>query len=141
MALSNMMNNYIHRQLKNLAKLFALILINLFLLRLLLVKFKIFQVSGMSMYPTLKPGDIVISSKSSNLKPGNIAIFKETGSDLLAIKRVAYISSTGKMWLEGDNPEFSYDSRSYGEVDLNNNCYKACVVLRRQGLRINWVFL
>lgn len=45
-------------------------------------------VSGSSMYPTLKNGNLLVIDKNSNIKMGDIVIFKYNGENY--VKRVAY---------------------------------------------------
>jgi len=86
-----------------------------------------------SMAPTLLAGDWLLVDPSTGAWPrrGSIVVFREPGSDILAIKRVAArpgdrvrISAgilrlgPDEAWLLGDNGTPSFDSRRYGPVPL-----------------------
>ena len=78
-------------------------------------------VSGDSMLPSLKNGDIVffklyIEGKSE-LKPGQIIIFNHPLKNIICIKRVSVINQNNIEVL-GDNIQFSEDSNKFGL--LNN---------------------
>ena len=58
-------------------------------------------ISGMSMYPTLKPGDICyLSQERKNFDEGDIICFKESHSAELVIHRVI---SKNPLQIKGDN--------------------------------------
>jgi nickel-type superoxide dismutase maturation protease len=79
--------------------------------------FMVAKVSGSSMLPQLKPGDLILLLKTQKLKVGQIAIAKRPDRpNLLVIKRVKAVTKNG-YWLEGDNLTESDDSRIFGEVD------------------------
>jgi signal peptidase I len=83
-------------------------------------------VSGRSMEPTLTAGDLVIvdlwSYRHRQPRRGEIALFtgpRPAGAPL--VKRVAsppadHRSARREVWLLGDNPEISNDSRRFGPV-------------------------
>lgn len=83
-------------------------------------------VIGRSMLPTLHAGDIVHYS-DNDPKVGDIVIFKchasrcaptkeeELAGDTRTIKRVSNISNDCYSFL-GDNPDHSFDSRSFGPL-------------------------
>jgi len=78
-------------------------------------------VSGDSMLPSLKNGDIVffklyIEGKSE-LKPGQIIIFNHPLKNIICIKRISVINQNNIEVL-GDNIKFSEDSSKFGL--LNN---------------------
>lgn len=79
-------------------------------------------VSGISMFPTLKDGQIVLERKVRRgewIFRGDIVVAKLPQNDYLVIKRVIdIVSIEGKLyyWLEGDNKDHSVDSRTYGHV-------------------------
>ena len=74
-------------------------------------------VSGNSMLPSLKNGDIVffklyIEGKSE-LKPGQIIIFNHPLKNIICIKRISVINQNNIEVL-GDNIKFSEDSNKFG---------------------------
>lgn len=76
------------------------------------------RVSGKSMEPRIKKGRIVVGlCWFFKLKPGDIIIFRHKGID--KIKRVRSISGSSLLVL-GDNPEFSTDSRQFGDIPMGS---------------------
>jgi signal peptidase I len=90
-------------------------------------------VAEQSMVPTLLSGDWLLLDPTTDAWPrrGSVVVFREPGSNVLAIKRVAArpgdrvrISAgilhlgPDEAWLLGDNGGPSLDSRRYGPVPL-----------------------
>ncbi|HEV8063444.1 MAG TPA: S26 family signal peptidase [Acidimicrobiales bacterium] len=76
------------------------------------------QVEGLSMVPTLGPGDRILVLRTKHLAIGDIVAFPDPDqSERLMVKRV-----TGVEWnavkVEGDNTAVSRDSRHFGSVPL-----------------------
>jgi hypothetical protein len=84
-----------------------------------------------SMAPAIQSGDWLLVDPTGRAWPrvGSLVVFREPGSDLLAIKRVAARGgahvqveegllhlSSDEAWLLGDAAERSVDSRRYGPV-------------------------
>jgi nickel-type superoxide dismutase maturation protease len=71
-------------------------------------------VRGLSMWPSLCPGDMVVFARILGPVPGAVVVadLPEHG---LIIKRVAVVEK-GACFLLGDNREESYDSREFGPV-------------------------
>lgn len=69
------------------------------------------RVRGQSMLPALKPGQIVIGTKSKQLKPGQLVIFRHHGIE--KIKRVNQLRAE-ELTVLGDNSNNSTDSRDFG---------------------------
>ena len=82
--------------------------------------FLILNVVGNSMKPTLFDGDILVAIRVFSvrtLKEGNIIVAKPTDcDDRLVIKRISAMMKLrySYVYVLGDNPEESYDSRDYG---------------------------
>lgn len=72
------------------------------------------RVVGVSMLPTLRPGQIVLALGLLPLRAGDIVVAEVGGREV--IKRIATIDEAGAMLL-GDNLSSSTDSRDYGSVD------------------------
>jgi hypothetical protein len=87
-------------------------------------------VTDESMQPTLEPGDWLLADPTVRRwpRPGSLVCFREPGSGLLVVKRVAargpvtvaspfgpYPIEPDEAWLESDNP-IGRDSRHYGPV-------------------------
>jgi signal peptidase I len=85
------------------------------------------------MAPALLAGDWLLLDPTTDAWPrrGSVVVFREPGSDMLAVKRVAArhgdrvrISAgilrlgPDEAWLLGDNGALSFDSRRYGPVPL-----------------------
>lgn len=70
-------------------------------------------VKGESMLPTLRPGQVVWISQSRHFKVGDVVVAYVNRIEV--IKRVAEVKD-GKVFLVGDNPHQSSDSRQYGWV-------------------------
>ncbi len=69
----------------------------------------------MSMAPMLKPGQIIIAtSRRRPLKPGQVVVLRKNNREL--IKRIERIED-GRVFVIGDNPAFSTDSRQFGWLD------------------------
>ena len=96
-------------------------------------------VKGKSMEPTLKENDVVISISRFmpiSIKINDIVIAKSPlDPKKLICKRVLFMEDDihplgtvpkSHLWIEGDNKQKSYDSRSYGPVPLA--CVKSVVV-------------
>lgn len=108
-----------------------------FVILVILVLFFLFpfiQVCGDSMTPTYKDNEVILSTRlfnRKNLKIGDVVVTKfkykdETEGHQIVIKRVADVYG-GKVYLLGDNPTVSYDSRDYGYVPLD---YVICRIIK-----------
>jgi len=90
---------------------------------------------GTSMQPTLNPGDVVLAERWSALShaiPRGAVVLARSADDprVTVCKRVTALGGErvphppgghtpvppGHVWLEGDNPQTSVDSRDYGPV-------------------------
>jgi len=98
---------------------------------------------GVSMHPTLETYEIVLcnkwkwrynsdgTGKGGRLVPGHCVNFiSPTDPSQCAVKRVIAIEGEripssnavvprGHIWVEGDNKEFSFDSRAYGPIPVS----------------------
>ena len=93
--------------------------------------FPLAKVSGCSMYPTLKDGQIVLCSRLPVLfkkfADNNIYVYHSPmDKNKLVVKRLAYQSELGLLFL-GDNPNESLDSRFYGGVNAENIVAKVII--------------
>ncbi len=84
-------------------------------------RFLRYEVAGSSMSPTLRPGDFVVVDRRAfaHRAParGDVILIRdprEPGRTL--VKRVANVDLHGSLWVLGDNPEQSTDSRAFGAV-------------------------
>ena len=78
-------------------------------------------VSGSSMLPSLKDGDVlffkIYKLGKSELKPGQIVIFNHPLKQIICIKRISLVNQNN-IQIVGDNIEYSDDSNKFGL--LNN---------------------
>ena len=74
------------------------------------------------MQPTLEPGDRVLVKhlgRNTELRPGSVVVtWHPQRSKLRLIKRLNSVEETG-LWLLGDNPGESTDSRQLGAVPIS----------------------
>jgi nickel-type superoxide dismutase maturation protease len=73
--------------------------------------FIIRRVVGESMAPALLPGQIVIARRTSQWSVGDVIIVTHDG--LEKIKRITKVNGEA-VFIEGDNPSASTDSRHFG---------------------------
>ncbi len=76
------------------------------------------------MYPTLKPGEEVFVNLQAYRKQlpkvGEVILVQHPQrSDLKILKRITAVSPQNMLFIEGDNPDESTDSRHYGMVPLS----------------------
>lgn len=76
----------------------------------------LYRVSGESMLPAYRPGDVVIGWRLFKPAPGQVVIARTPKRTV--IKRVGRVSS-GQVWLAGDNRSASTDSRTAGPFTIN----------------------
>lgn len=93
-----------------------------------LLGIQVYFVPSPSMTPTLEPGDfILMDTWAYHAKPpetGDIVVF-QYGEDFAVVKRSANWPGSesavkdGQLYVLGDNPALSMDSRRLGGIDLN----------------------
>ncbi|GGX56038.1 hypothetical protein GCM10007392_24780 [Saccharospirillum salsuginis] len=83
--------------------------------------------AGHSMSPILQPGDWLVVDPNFTEPPniGDIVIAKTQNMDHFLVKRVAafpehYPATEHSVWLLGDNPDASSDSRVYGSFPVSS---------------------
>ena len=75
------------------------------------------RIVGPSMEPTLTNGDLVLVARSRTYRSGQILVVEHPHRpDLLLVKRCVRVMDGGQVWIEGDNPQASDDSRDFGAV-------------------------
>src|SRR5689334_6301849 len=76
------------------------------------------RVSGPSMAPTLRSGDLILARRTTSARPGDVVVARFRGRpDLLVVKR-AVRPEAGGWWLVSDNEFTTDDSRAYGVADV-----------------------
>lgn len=72
----------------------------------------LYRVSGRSMHPVLSEGQLIVGWRWAGPKTGRVVVV-QNGRPL--VKRVAGVDGQ-QIWLLGDNPDASTDSRQFGYV-------------------------
>lgn len=91
------------------------------------------RIIGPSMEPALRNGDCWIVRLGGRTSVGDVVLaVHPLRPDLQIVKRVIRAEGAG-WWLEGDNPDSSDDSRSFGPVDtiLGRLAFRYSPLLRR----------
>lgn len=96
--------------------------------------FPLIEVCGNSMYPTFHDGDIILGSRlNKSPKKNEVYVFNPPTGEKYVIKRLTHINrDTGKLFFEGDNPDFSYDSRMYGYVSKDKIVARYVLTIHRR---------
>ena len=69
------------------------------------------------MQPHLYAGDCVLIRRGARARRGDVVLVRRPDRpELLVVKRVWDVLSDGRLWLAGDNPTHSDDSREFGAV-------------------------
>jgi nickel-type superoxide dismutase maturation protease len=84
-------------------------------------RFMRYEIAGESMLPALAPGDYVVvdrrAYRRTRPRRGQVVLARDPREPARAIvKRVARVDLHGALWLLGDNPASSTDSRTFGAV-------------------------
>ena len=88
------------------------------------------RVTGDSMLPALAHNQVIVAVRFIRPRPGNVIVIHHEGLD--KIKRLAKLQDGG-LFVLGDNPAQSKDSRTFGW--LPRACFKATVIWPRVACR------
>lgn len=84
------------------------------------------RVEGDSMIPLLQSGDRVLIDPKASVKPGDVVLARHPyKSSVRVLKRLNSIESDGRIFLLGDNPDDSIDSRTFGSISRTDVLGKA----------------
>lgn len=87
-------------------------------MRTALFPWQLVQVSGPSMVPTLRDGDLLLVRHAAPVRPDDIVLARfRSMPDRLVLKR-AVRSQDGGWWLASDNPFAGGDSATHGVADV-----------------------
>jgi hypothetical protein len=76
---------------------------------------RLFRVRDTSMRPALEPGDGVVVVGFLGARVDAVVVLRDPADRTsLGIKRVTAIDAAGRVFVRGDNPNVSRDSRDYG---------------------------
>jgi phage repressor protein C with HTH and peptisase S24 domain len=68
------------------------------------------------MAPLLRHGDQLLVRRTTSARPGQVVVVT-LPDGTLAVKRLARVEPDGRLWVLGDNPVGSTDSRAFGWLD------------------------
>ena len=77
------------------------------------MRYRMAVVSGLSMIPTLAPGERLLVRTDGPIVIGDIVVFRR--ADQFEVKRITRIQTEG-VFVQGDNDLVSTDSRTYGVI-------------------------
>jgi phage repressor protein C with HTH and peptisase S24 domain len=77
------------------------------------MRYRMAVVSGLSMIPTLAPGERLLVRLDGPIVIGDIVVFERANQ--FDVKRILRIEADG-VFVQGDNDQVSTDSRAYGLI-------------------------
>lgn len=81
------------------------------------MRYRMAVVSGLSMIPTLAPGERLLVRNDGPIVLGDIVVFERESQ--FDVKRVLHIEAEG-IFVQGDNDLVSTDSRTYGLIPFDD---------------------
>ncbi|TDC00070.1 S26 family signal peptidase, partial [Micromonospora fluostatini] len=77
----------------------------------------LYRVEGTSMEPALPEGTLALGVRAGRISPGDVVVIRDPFGPGLVVKRVDSAQQRGRvLWLVGDNPVGTVDSRAWGWV-------------------------
>ncbi|MDH4146070.1 MAG: nickel-type superoxide dismutase maturation protease [Acidimicrobiia bacterium] len=76
------------------------------------------RVEGLSMRPTLEPGDRVVALRALRVRPGDLALCRDPRQPTRRLVKRALAWGPDGLDVAGDNADHSTDSRDFGAVPL-----------------------
>jgi nickel-type superoxide dismutase maturation protease len=70
------------------------------------------------MRPTLEPGDWAIATVAERVRPGDVVVMEHPERPGFEMVKRAVRISGDELWVEGDDPSGSTDSRTFGAVPI-----------------------
>lgn len=84
------------------------------------------------MFPTLKDGDAILINRTAKVRAGDIILANHPfRKSVKILKRVKDFTDKGDLFLVGDNPPESTDSRAFGAVPIKYLIGKATCRLKQ----------
>jgi phage repressor protein C with HTH and peptisase S24 domain len=81
------------------------------------MRYQMAVVSGLSMIPTLAPGERLMVRHDGPLVLGDLVVIKQASQ--FDVKRILHIEADG-IFVQGDNDLVSTDSRNYGLIPFDD---------------------
>lgn len=109
---------------------------------LIICKLDVVLVNGTSMMSILEPGDLVLYLKTKSVKSNRIAVI-QIENDEMIIKRILYTRQQHKsrdkeIYIIGDNPMSSVDSRQFGWI--SNKAMRGIALIKMNGSEVKVLF-
>lgn len=78
------------------------------------------EVEGDSMLPTLHPGDRLVVVRGRRARPGDLVTLPDPRSPVRAVVKRVVAADAQEVFVGGDNPGASTDSRAFGAVPASS---------------------
>ena len=87
-------------------------------------RFTTYEIAGNSMLPTFSPGDYLMvdlaAYRRTAPRRGEVVLVQDpSDAGRTLVKRIGSTEPNGRVWLVGDNPAESTDSRAFGPVPVS----------------------
>lgn len=88
-------------------------------MRAVLLPWQRVHVSGPSMVPTLRDGDVVVVRHGAPIRPGDVVLARYRSMPEREVVKRAVRREAGGWWLASDNPAAGGDSAIHGVADVS----------------------